>query len=211
MPFDVIDGEPPWEEVPAMVKDFADADLRRHGEVTPCLAAYAGDRLAFFGFCRPFDKGTHEQPLAELFDLAANLAANRLYLTMGARIWSLDDPIMPAINGADLRQRVVMVHRAEAPPHGAPFRLAEAWPFDLNGSDVAWHERFAPSELPVGWVTDAVLQTVGRGAARFDEPYTIGLIYQAEQMDLMGHVLWFGPQTAILLAAAAQQAAMLRA
>ena len=159
------DEEPPWEQVPEILRGFAEVDLRSCGEVTPCLAAYAGTELLCFGFVRAFAKGGHHDPIREMLAAVMALGADHLGLSMGARIWSLDDPIPPVLEGVgDLRQRVVMVHRVDATPAAGGAARCEAWPYDIDDGVVRWLERFAPPGPVEGWVNRS-LEAAVRGRA----------------------------------------------
>ena len=116
----------------------AAADLAAGDDVRPCLAAWSSDELLLVAFLRSFAKGEYADPMIELLALTAPLGADRLALSIAARAWSLEDPVVPVVPGlGDLRQRVLTVHRVDATR--CPTVVESAlFPFTRAGDGVRW-------------------------------------------------------------------------
>lgn len=126
-----------WKDVGALFRSCAESDLLAHGEVDPAIGAFDGEELQFLAWLRPFGKGHHGRPLLELSALAVLLGANRMVVSMGARAWSMDDPVPPVIEDADLRQRVVAMTFVDG-SDGGDRLWSELSPFDLRDGEVVW-------------------------------------------------------------------------
>ena len=141
---DAATSGPGWPDVADLFWSCAEADLADTGEVHPAFGAFRGHDLQFLAWLRPFAKGEHLVPVAELAALAVGLGSDRLALSIGARAWSLEDPVPPVTAGADLRQRVVAITLVEAA--GARC-VTVLHPFTLDRDRVRWQR---PVELPGG-------------------------------------------------------------
>lgn len=179
-----------WSDVEEFLIEAAEDDLRATGEVTPCLIACAGDEPLLAAFMRPFERGSHADPMIELLALAMPLGADRLALSMGGRAWSLDDPVAPAVDGVgDLRQRVVCVHLADG-TSGSPGVQTLLRPFTIRHGAVEWEGELRPGPAE-GWVTEALAVSVssaGELRASADE-----LAAQAQRCVVLGHQLYLAP------------------
>lgn len=149
-----------WDDIERFLLDEATEDLRHGQDIRPCLVAFAGDQPLLLGFLRPFPKGDYADPITELIALAAPLGADRLALSMGARAWSLIDPIPPVVPGVgDLRQRVLVIERADG-SRGAARGASSAHPYDLNNKNqVTWG---TPIRQPGndGWISRALTVSI---------------------------------------------------
>jgi hypothetical protein len=182
-----------WEDAEDLLVACAGDDLRATGDVHPALVAFAGRRLRFVAWVRPFPKGAYGQPLTELFALAAPLDCDRLMLSFGARAWSLEDPIPPVTTGADLRQRVLLLYVVDAADGGAPRLESIMHPFDLDADGPRWGARRV-LEGGEGWVPEAMRAIVaGRAALRAS---TREIAKQAARVVRLGHDLHLAPDLA---------------
>lgn len=179
-----------WEDLESLFVSSADSDLREHGEAQPAFAAFASEQLLFLAWLRHFDKGEYADPLIELLALAVPLCADRLAVSMSARVWSLDDPIPPVTEGTDLRQQVLAVTFVDGAHQGL-----DMWtmlhPFDLDAGEPVWH---SPQRLDggEGWIGQALQKSVlerGRMAARPEK-----IRQQAIRLDALGHQLFMSAE-----------------
>jgi len=178
-----------WAHTEEFLLQQAADDLSAGLDVRPCLVAYDGDDALFVAFLRSFAKGAYADPVIELLALAGPLGADRLALSVGARAWSLDDPIPPVLDGeGDLRQRVVCITRAEAVA-GAAEASCSMHPFTVESGTVAW----APvlrEPGGVGWLPEALALAVEhRGAMRASRAQ---IRRQARRCVALGHLLALG-------------------
>lgn len=179
-----------WESSEEFLLGVAENDLRRDGSVQPCLTAFAGEQPLLVGWLRPHPPGGYVQPVVELLALAGPLGADRLHLSVSGRAWSLDDPIPPVSGDADLRQRAVVLMRADG--HGrTEARMASAiHPFDLDGDVVTWHDRVDPGP-PEGPLPDLFRTSV---IVMRDLHAPIDQLRdQARRCVLLGHTLALAP------------------
>lgn len=145
-----------WEDVEELLVAAAADDLERHDDVVPAMVAFADDEVLFVAWTRPFPPGEHHAAVLEICALATALGADRVGMSFGARVWSLEDPIPPVAPEGDLRQRAVTVHLVDgrAEPPGAVHALH---PFDAVDGAVRWHPRMEHGELE-GWIPDVLRQ-----------------------------------------------------
>ncbi|MGH3666294.1 MAG: hypothetical protein ACRDU8_09470 [Egibacteraceae bacterium] len=179
-----------WEDLEELLVAEASEDLRDSGEVRPALSAFRGDDLLFLAWLRPFATGAYADPLIELCALAMPLDADRLALSISGRVWSLDDPIPPVTEGADLRQRALVVHVVDGAGDTLQSHSA-IHPYDLSHGDVSWAE---PRRLEGGdgWICGA-LEIAVRDRARLRAD--AGEIRkQAARVDRLGHELYLPPE-----------------
>lgn len=178
-----------WEDVEATMVGFAAEDLAQGRAITPLLAAFAGDHLRFFAFLRPFAKREHGDALVELLALAMPLDADRLGLSLSARVWSLDDPMPPVSADGDLRQRALVCAFVDG-SHGRPREDTVFHPYDLEDGDVRWHppQRVGGGQ---GFVPAALTLAVRRRRQlRCDDAQ---ILQQAERCVRLGHDLYLAP------------------
>lgn len=172
-----------WEGVERFLLDEAERDLTDGADIRPCLMAFDKEQALFVAFLRSLEKGRYDDAVVELLALAGPLNANRLALSIGARAWSLDDPVVPVVPGVgDLRQRVVMFLRADA-----DFDVQTALhPFEINDDGVRWGEavRHPGGE---GWLTGALHLAVTRRADLAASPRDIRR--QVRRCLALGHLL----------------------
>lgn len=148
-----------WHHLDRFFIEEAARDLEAGLAVTPCLAAFRGERPLFVAFVRPFNPGAYAEPLTELLALAAPLKADRLAVSIAGRAWSLEDPIPPVTDDVDLRQRVLVIQRIDGcrrPPRGGSTIV----PVDHVDGTMRLGEP-AVLDLPEGWIGQALLLTVG--------------------------------------------------
>lgn len=170
----------------------ASRDLEGGAPVRPCLVALAGEQRLFLAFLRAFAPRRHLDALVELFALAAPLDADRLVLSMGARAWSLDDPIPPVLpDGGDLRQRVLALLEVDGSA-GWPRARSTVVPFDLQDGRVRWGEEISQEgeQAPLLRAMALTLRhraRIGRGATEEQ------IRAQAERCAARGHLLGLSP------------------
>jgi hypothetical protein len=193
-----------WTDVEELLVGLAGDDLENSGEVHPALAAFTGDTLAFLAFLRPFEKGCYADPMIELLALAMPLGCDRLALSMGGRVWSLDDPIPPVADGVDLRQRAVVLHLVDgAEPEASDSALH---PFELTDAGVRWSPPVRDLGRMDGWLAEALRIAVERHAdlRTGDEE----IRRQAARCERLGHEVHLGVEVAERLLAAPGRCAM---
>jgi hypothetical protein len=152
-----------WDDVETFLLGEATADLAASDDVGPCMVAFSGEELLLVAFLRSFAKGEYADPMIELLALTAPLDADRLALSIGARAWSLDDPMVPVVPGVgDLRQRVLTIHCVDgaAPPVTVTSALH---PFtrDAAGGAVVWDPPLREAGAS-GWLVAALQLAVER-------------------------------------------------
>lgn len=180
-----------WSDVEQFLQDEAARDLEALGDITPCLVAFRGDAPLFAAFWRPFPKGAFDKPFIELTALACPLDADRLALSIGARVWSLEDPIPPVAPEGDLRQRALCLHSADATVR--PTRQEGALlPFDLDGGRVSWREPLR--DVPRSWLVQALAVAVEQRAA-LRAPLS-DIREQARRCAELGHRVYLAPAVA---------------
>ncbi|GGI07285.1 hypothetical protein [Egicoccus halophilus] len=103
----------PWSSATAVLLDLARRDLTAGSLPRPRLTAHAGGDGLGLAELRPHAADV-VPPLLELLALFLPLGADRLTLAVVGRAWSLDDPVVPVCRTGDLRQRVLVVLRADA-------------------------------------------------------------------------------------------------
>jgi hypothetical protein len=183
-----------WEHTESFLLDAAMRDLRGDGQVTPCLVAFRGDGPLLAAFWRPFAKGDYEQPFVELMALASPLGADRLALSMGARAWSLADPVPPVLPEADLRQPVLCIHTADATVTPTA-RSGALFPYDVAGGAVHWGEPLR--DVATGWIPEA-LAIAAEAADTMLAPLP-AIREQARRCVELGHTVYLAPAVADVL------------
>lgn len=183
-----------WDDVEAYLVAEADLDLTESADVRPCLVAFAGDEPLLVAFLRSFAKGEYADPLIELLALAAPLGADRLALSIAARAWSLDDPVVPVVPGlGDLRQRVLTIHAVDG-AGGNTAVTSALHPFTHEGGRTIWE---APLRHPggEGWLVSALELAVERREALVASASDIRR--QARRCVDLGHALALTDQGAL--------------
>lgn len=178
-----------WGEVREFLVSEATADLEAGLEINPCLVAFAGDVGLFIAFLRSFAKGDYADPIIELVALAAPMGADRLALSMGARAWSLDDPIPPVLEGVgDLRQRVLCITEVDGTRDPVSVEGA-VFPFTMPSTGrVVWGDPLA-GDGGEGWIPGALRLAVERRGTLKASPRDIRR--QAGRCERLGHLLAF--------------------
>ena len=187
----------PWGDAAASLLATAADDLDAGGPPAPTLLAYRGEEPVAVVTLRPFDPGDLLQALLEVLALLLPLGVDRLALSVSGRAWSLDDPIPPVTDGADLRARVLLLTFADA--HEGPCHTrVEVHPFETE--EDGWC--FGPAlDLDDTGATDAALDQAltvlldGREelASSTDDR---ALAAQLGRVLLLGHLLALSPPTA---------------
>lgn len=138
-----------------MLRAEAEVEIATIGGIGMCLLAAEGGTPLFVAASRPYAKGRYRDPLIELITLAFGLGADQLAVGVGARAWSLEDPIAPVTDGADLRQTVLVVTTADAHGRLVPTMGGSIHPYELVDRTVAWRD---PVDVGAGegWITDAL-------------------------------------------------------
>lgn len=180
-----------WEDVEQFTVETATDDLEQRGEIHPLLLAFAGDQQAFLAFLRPFPRGRYHAPMTELLSLAMALDCDRLAFGASGRLTSLDDPIPPVTDGADLRQRALVVEYADASA-GRVRRHSLIHPFDHTGGVVLWGETV---RLPAasGWIPQALSVSVEQRRSLSALATDADIRDQAQRCVMLGHELYPGP------------------
>lgn len=200
-------------QVEQMLIDLAEEELAAgHEVVTPCLAAFTGPHPRFLAFLREFDQGAYHAPMIELLALAAPLDVDRLAFMISGRAWSLQDPVVPVTEDADLRQRVLCIELVEA-VGGRPRHTSVLLPFDppaagggpgagLAGSGpagaagvVSWEHRQVLAGGQ-GWIGSALTLAVSGHTRRRMRAPDAEIARQARRVTLLGHDLHLEPALA---------------
>jgi len=180
-----------WQDVEQFTVEMATDDLERMGGINPLLLAFAGDQQSFLVFLRPFAKGRYHKPLTEVLSLAMALDCDRLAFAAPGRLTSLDDPIPPVTDGADLRQRALVVEYADASA-GRVRRHSLVHPFDHTGGVVLWGEtvRLAAAS---GWIPRALGVCVEQRRRLSALATDADIRGQTQRCVMLGHELYPGP------------------
>lgn len=175
-----------WNGVEAFLLEEAERDLADGRDIRPCLMAFDAEDALMIGFLRSFDKGCYDEPIIELLALAGPLGANRLVLSIGARAWSLEDPVVPVVPGVgDLRQRVMVIVRADATAAGDCVETA-LHPFELTDGVVRWGDALRHPGGQ-GWLASALAVAVQRRGELTAAPGDMRR--QAKRCVALGHLL----------------------
>lgn len=187
-----------WDQVRDFLIDQATADLQQADGVHPCLAAFRGDEPLAAVFLRPFERGAYRDPVVEVLGLALALRADRLALSVAGRAWSLDDPVVPVLPDADLRQTVLVIEQADGHRRDPPRCRSVLVPYTVRGGRVTWDSAVDPG-VADGWIPAALRAAAGvtdRTPARRAQVRA-----QAERCVDLGHVVALAPQVAALVTA----------
>jgi len=175
-----------WEERQEFLMEEAAFDLECGVDVRPGFVAFAGPELLFVAFLRSFLKGHHMDAVIELLALAAPLDADRLAMSIGARAWSLDDPIPPVLPGVgDLRQRVLVIEEVDGST-GRPRARSVAHPWTLEKGHVRWSEPLESTEMMSPLSQTLQLAVRRRRQLATD---TTSIRAQAERCARLGHLI----------------------
>jgi hypothetical protein len=132
---------------------------------SPHLVAVAGEIPLGIIRLRPFPPGGVHDPLVEVMALMVPLGADRVSLALPGRAWSLDDPVVPVTDDADLRQRVVLQVTVDGHDHEPPALETLLHPFDVgDDGHLEWQDAIDPGPAQ-GWVAGALQAMI---AARRD-------------------------------------------
>lgn len=130
----------------SVLRNLACSSLAHHGFTYSMLCAHQGADPLFLALIRPYEKGDHLQPIAEVLTLAELLGADRLAFCSTGRAWSMHDPVPPVCDDGDLRQHVIIVCQGDASEEFGKAELIHSylWPVEegLAGNK--------PSILPGG-------------------------------------------------------------
>lgn len=160
------------------------------------LAFEAVELLALVGL-RPFAPGHHQGPLVEAMALALPIGADRVSVALPGRVWSMDDPVPPVTDGADLRQRVLTQVTVDGSGRTAPVLHTRLHPFRATTGGGAPELVFDDAVDPGpghGWIPEALAVLVeARGR--------VGVGSTAEErrrqlvrLDELGHDVLLGPR-----------------
>jgi hypothetical protein len=178
-----------WDDVEQHLIAEAAVDLAETGDVRPCLAAFTGQTLLAIAFVRPFERGRYHDALLELLALVIPLGADRLALSLGARAWSLDDPVPPVVEGVgDLRQRVVVVLAVDGTGPQVT-RTSSLHPFACDSGSVTWGTPLR--ERGEGWVGE-VMAVLLRDRDQMQFP-AAEVVSQLHRCEALGHVVALSP------------------
>lgn len=143
-----------WPHLERLHRWYAELDTP---DPRPHLVAFAGDVALVLVGLRPFGPGEHRGPLVEALALALPLGADRVSVALPGRAWSLDDPVPPVAEGADLRQRVLTQVTVDATGAEPPRAWTRLHPFTVGAGDggLLWDEAIDPGPGE-GWIPDAL-------------------------------------------------------
>lgn len=210
---------PDWSDQGQLLIDLAVADLQAGHDICPTMVAFRGDQPLFLATLRPFLRGLHEDPIIEIAALAMGLAADRVLLSLSGRAWSLDDPIPPVLpDVGDLRQRVIVLHRADATTDD-PIARSTIVPVEVVDPDDASDPTAQPGSgvrvhtgPPLtdvdgeGWVPRALMTLVSAGEGRVDPEDLEDLGVQVRRCEQLGHRVAWSPTVMPLIERARLQA-----
>jgi hypothetical protein len=126
-----------FDDAEQVLLDLTRADLELAGQAQPHLLAFAADRIVALVGVRPFGPGEALQALVEVLSLLLPLDVDRLALSLPGRAWSLDDPIVPVSDDADLRTPVLLTIVADGHHPAEPTTVASTLhPF--SWTDEGW-------------------------------------------------------------------------
>lgn len=176
-----------WIDVDDLHRWLAELDAP---DPAPHLAAYAADQLLVLVRLRPFAPGAYQGPLVEALALALPLGADRVSLALPGRAWSLDDPVPPVTEGADLRQRVLTQVSVDGHDRQHPDVRMSLHPFCIDPGAAGllrWDPSFDPGPAE-GWIPEALATLVGAradmSAGNADERRR-----QAARLEDLGHLV----------------------
>lgn len=184
-----------WEDAEQLLTAAASDDLCEVGEIEPALVAFAGATLRFVAWLRPFAKGAARDPLIELLALAAPLDCDRLMLSMGGRVWPLDEPA-PLDADGDRRHRVLAIQAVDAA--SSPLRTWSVL-YPVTEAADGPPALGAPCEPgpAEGWISEALLTTVTQRHQLHASWAEIAA--QAARVATLGHMLSVPPDVMTLL------------
>lgn len=167
-PLDSSDPLTRWDRLDRLHRWYAELDAP---DPRPHLAAFAGDEgLVVIGL-RPFAPQGYRGPLVEAMALALPLGADRVSVALPGRAWSLDDPVAPVTDDADLRQRVLTQVAVDGHARVEPRVTTRLHPFFASpppASGLTWLDPVDPGPGE-GWIPRALATLVeGRGDIRRD-------------------------------------------
>ena len=64
---------------------------------------------------------------------------------------------------------------------------------------MAWHDRFAPDDIPIGWIVDAMDRAASAGAIGLGDCPASDIGDDLFHLKLLGHSFMLGPSTALAL------------
>lgn len=196
---------PVWSDLPELAADLARIDLDHDGTVRPTLLAFTGEALLVSVELRPHGRDELLRPLLEVGALVLPLGADRLAHLAAGRIRSLDGPIVPAADGADLRREAAVLTRVDGSAR-PPQVQVDLWPYDQphDGPPMLGTHLAVPG-MPEGRVTGLLTAMVARGH-RLGGRSAVEIGTQCLRLLRLGHELQLpgdgrGPLADCLLAA----------
>jgi hypothetical protein len=186
--------DPCWDDVTDHLLALATLDLEDGLPPRPTLVAYEGERLVALVGMRPFGPGEVATALAELLGLLLPLGIDRVALGVPGRAWSLDDPIPPVIDDADLRRTVLTVLTADR-RRGAPELDGWLFPYERDAEEgLVWHDgrHVGPPDGPATEVLRSLLHRF-RASRRGERPTTESVLRFARCV-LHGHAIQLAPE-----------------
>ena len=175
-----------WDRLDELHRWYAELDAP---DPRPHLVGFAGDTAMVLVGLRPFAPGAYAGPLVEALALALPLGADRVSVALPGRAWSLEDPVVPVTDGADLRQRVLTQCTADGHRRDRPEVTMRLHPFDVATDDdraLVW----APSLDPgpgEGWIPDALATLVGARDRVGGDTGMDDLVRQLVRLERLGH------------------------
>ena len=176
-----------------LARSMAELDVEFGDGPRHRIVGYAGDEPLALVDLRPFPTGGVHAPVVEAVAGLLPLGADCFAAALPGRAWSLDDPIVPASEAGDLRQRVLLLSTAR--PGGRP----RTWlrPFDLIDGRLHWRDRVdeGGDGAGEGWVPDA-LQVAADARWERNLPAARGQLTRCARL---GHEVLLAPAGAALL------------
>lgn len=177
-----------WHQLDDLHRWYAELDAP---DPRPHLVAFAGDLAILLIGLRPFAPGAYQGPLVEALALALPLGADRVSVALPGRAWSLDDPVPPVTEDADLRQRVLTQVTVDGHGRDTPEVATSLHPFHVAAppdTGLVWQPTLDPGPGE-GWIPEALVTLVAGRHRVADDVTADGLERQAVRLVRLGHEL----------------------
>ena len=175
-----------WDRVEDLHRWYAELDAP---DPRPHLVGFAGGTALVLVGLRPFAPGAYQGPLVEALALALPLGCDRVSVALPGRAWSLQDPVVPVTDGADLRQRVLTQCSADGHRRERPIVTMRLHPFHVAATDDAglvWDPALDPGPGE-GWIPHALTTLVGARDDLGDDTGLDDLVRQLVRLERLGH------------------------
>lgn len=147
------------ESIVERARQAATADVAGGRDVRPRLWAARGPDEVIGIALPPVPRDDLEQTLVEALALLLGVHADRAAVATPGRLFSLDDPIPPVIDGVgDLRQHALAIATVDGRQR-PPRRTARILPFDAVAGTIVWHDPVDPGPAE-GWIVSGIERTL---------------------------------------------------